>query len=98
MAHPRRSVDNHESVVVTEYRIGTKSFQSHSRDGAKKRVQKNNYSDSEAPLGTFTLTAYLPQQDWKEVKVQDTQPTTRSSGYLKYSKVRQYTHDFEKST
>ena len=76
MAQPRRPVDSHDSVVVTEYRFGTKSFQPHSRDGAKKGVPKNNYSDSEAPLGTFTLTAYLPQQNWKEVKVQDTQPTS----------------------
>lgn len=61
--------DGQDSVILTEYRVGPKAFQPHSRDGGKKRVPKTNYSDSESPLGTFTLTAYLPQQDWKEVKV-----------------------------
>lgn len=67
MAQPKKLVgDGHDSVVLTEYR--TKAFQT-PRDGGKKRHPKANYSDSESPLGTFTLTAYLPQQDWKEVKV-----------------------------
>ena len=61
--------DGQDAVILTEYKVGPKAFQPHSRDGGKKRVPKTNYSDSESPLGTFTLTAYLPQQDWKEVKV-----------------------------
>lgn len=61
--------EGQDPVVLTDYRTPTRTFQPQPRDGGKKRAPKTNYSDTESPLGSFTLTAYLPKQEWREVKV-----------------------------